>query len=172
MTDPFDVTDADPFAVAVMVAYCGWNPLVSVTAEVAALDGAGTLLLQLPTLYLRNVSAVSVTDWAGDVTTPTLGLGNQVGWTQDGSIFWNGYGLWPTGQQNITVTYDAGYLNPPDDLAAALGSVTKRIPNMTSGYASRRMGTAGVTMSAASSTGDLLLVEKMVFDGYRIVRAA
>jgi hypothetical protein len=177
------VTDADPLAWAAMVAYCGWDPTEQVTDRTVLLDGTGTRLLALPSLYVTDVSAVSMTDCYGEtslrpvapVAYPSLGTATtaDVGWSENGVLIWNGYlyGGWPSGQRNISVTYSGGYNVLPDDLQAALDSVGKRTAGML-GATSRRMGTAAVAFSGVASEGGLLLVEQMVFDRYRLFKVA
>lgn len=172
------MTEPDPLAVAVMVAYCGWDPTILLTDAVATLDGTGASILGLPTLHLTGVSSVAVTDGWGNATTylaadvpATVGPGSaNVGWSDNGCLVWRACGVWPEGQGNIVVTYSGGYDDIPEDLTAALNSVGKRTGSALLGASSRRMGTAGVTFGTAISAGDLLMVEKMVFDRYRIPR--
>lgn len=170
------MTEPDPLAVAAMVAYCGWDPTTPVIGAVAALDGNGTRFLSLPSLHVTAVTSVSVTDLWGTVTTPTVGPGLDVGWSPNGCLTWNGWdncGTWPVGQGNVVVTYDSGYDDgPPDDLVAALVSLSKRTTSPVFGATSRRMGSAGVSFGQQVSSGDLLAVERMVFDRYRIPRAS
>lgn len=165
------MTEPDPLAVGAMVAYCGWDPSTSVTGTVR-LDGNGTRLLALPSLYVTAVTAVSVTDQWGTVTTPTIGPGTEIGWSANGCLTWNGVGGWPEGQQNVAVTYTGGYDMLPDDLDAAVASLSKRTSAATFGATSRRMGTAAVNFGAEVSSGDFLNVERMVFDRYRLPRVA
>lgn len=167
------MTSPDPLASAAMVAYCGWDPTVPVT-ETVLLDGNGTRLIALPSLHVTALTAITVTDQWGTVTTPTLGPGNQVGWSVNGCLTWNDwcYPGWPIGQGNIAVTYSGGYDPTPDDLAAALASLGKRTSAPTFGATSRRMGTAAVSFGSQVSSGDFLMVEQMVFDRYRLPRVA
>jgi hypothetical protein len=177
------VTNPDPLAYATMVAYCGWDPLEHVTDETVLLDGNGSRLLSLPSLYVTDVSAVTVTDCYGETSLrssapaayPTVGSlpAVDVGWSQNGVLIWNGYlySGWPAGQRNISVTYSSGYDFAPDDLMAALESVGKRTAG-TLGATSRKMGTAAVSYSGVAAEGGLLLVEQMVFDRYRLFKVA
>lgn len=165
------MTEPDPLAVGALVAYCGWDPTTSVT-ETVLLDGNGTRLLALPSLFVTAVTAVSVTDRWGTVTTPTIGPGTEVGWSVNGCLTWNGVGGWPEGQQNIAVTYTGGYDFMPDDLEAALASISNRTTSPVFGATSRRMGATSIGFGAQVSSGDLLMVERMVLDRYRIPRAA
>lgn len=173
----------DPLAVAVMVAYCGWNPLTPVTNVTAVLDGNDSQVIALPCLNVTAVTAVTVTASDGSSFSPTIGLGNQVGWSTNGCLTWNwwvpndplvvGYFAgfnWPGGQQNIAVTYSGGYSRTPDDLAAALASVGNRLTSM--GRTSARLGQAAFTYGSVVGSGGLLLVEQMVFDKYRLPRVA
>jgi hypothetical protein len=164
----------DPLAVGAMVAYCGWDPITpfSGTLEV---DGTGTELLALPTLHLTGVSAVTVTDQWGNVTDRTIGAGNDVTWSRNGVLLWRTpemCGVWPEGQQNVSVTCTSGYHVPPEDLFAALGSLSNRINGPTFGFSSARMGSGAVTFGQQIASGGLLVTEQMVFDRYRLPRVA
>lgn len=173
----------DPLAQAVMVAYCGWDPTEMVTNRTVTLDGNGTRLLTLPSLYVTGVSSVTVTDQYGTVHTylstdspATIGPGNtMVGWSENGVLIYGDpalCGVWPEDLQNVTVTYSGGYTSVPADLAAVLASLTNRMPQLQSGRTSARLGSAAFAYAATVAGGGLLLVEQMVLDRYRIIRAA
>lgn len=165
----------DPLAQAVMVVYCGWDPTVLVTNGVVQLDGNGTPWAFLPSLNVTAVSAITVTNWDGSTYVPTIGPGvNDVGWAADGILTWqscNNGAAWPLGQQTISLTYSGGYNGAPTDLAAALASLSARMPQLQSGAASKRIGSASISYAAAVAAGGLLLVEQMVFDAYRLPKA-
>src|SRR5512146_3336226 len=124
------MTAPNPLAQAVMVAYCGWDPTTPVT-ETVLLDGNGSQLLTLPSLYVTAVSAVAITNADGSVDTPSIGFGASlicnVGWKINGEL-WRNDNYWPQGQQNVSVTYSGGYSGPPDDVVAVLDSLTTRMP--------------------------------------------
>lgn len=159
------MTSPDPLAAAAMVAYCGWDPTAIVSDVTIAGDGNGTRLLTLPSLYVTDVSAVSIVDCDGDVVTQDAA---DVGWSENGKLEWQSWGVWPEGSRNILVTYSGGYDSIPDDLSAALAHLSGRLAGM--GATSRRMGTGSVSFGAAIADGGLLLVEQMVFDRYKIPR--
>lgn len=169
------MTTVDPLAQAVMVAYCGWDPTVPVADEVVLLDGNGTFWAFLPSLHVTAVTAVTVTNSDGSTYTATIGPGaNDVGWSENGTLTWqscaNG-GAWPAMQQAISVTYSGGYATVPADLAAALASLSARMPQLQSGRTSARLGSAAFAYAATVAAGGLLMVEQLVFDRYRIPRA-
>lgn len=159
-----------------MVAYCDWDPTTPVT-ETVNLDGNGTTLMPLPSLFVTAVTGVVVTDQYGNSYTatidqPAVPAGSDVGWSQNGLLEWHPwrdsrYPTWPEGQQNIAVTYSGGYPTTPSDLDAALTHLSGRIPAMT-GATSKRLGSASVTVAQQIANGGLLLVEQMVFDRYRL----
>lgn len=157
-----------------MVAYCGWDPTLVVDDETVTLDGNGTPLLALPSLYVTAVSAVTVTDRMGTVCTLTVGPGlTDCGWSTNGCLTRKSgllAAVWPEDRQNVSVTYSGGYETAPDDLAAAIASLSKRTAGTVA--ATRKMGTATLTVAAQVAAGGLLMVEQMVFDRYRIPRAA
>lgn len=158
-----------------MVAYCGWDPTVPVTAGVVQVDGNGTPWAFLPSLHVTAVSAITVTNWDGSTYVPTIGPGsNDVGWNADGILTWqscNNGAAWPLGQQAISVTYSGGYDGAPPDLQAVLDSLTARMPQLQSGATAKRLGAASISYAAAIAAGGLLLVEQMVLDSYRLPKA-
>lgn len=165
----------DPLAQAAMVAYCDWDPTDAVADATILLDGNGTTSLFLPSLYVTDVTAVVVTLPDGTTYDAQIGTGADVSWSQNGELRWlptavYGVGCWPEGDRNVSVTYSGGYSPTPADLAAALDSLTTRMPKITSGLTSAKIGTASMTYAAAVASGGLLLVEQMVLDRYRIPR--
>lgn len=172
------MTVTDPLALATMVAYCGWDPTEVVDDQEIKLDGNGTALLTLPSLYVTDVSAVQILRRDSQVTDAAIGPGEEVDWSENGTLTWSGCGpwpvgtAWPEGKRNVLVTYSGGYQALPADLAAALASLTKRVSGPLFGMAGTRMGTAAVTFGQQMAAGGLLMVEEMVFDKYRIVRSA
>lgn len=163
----------DALAVGAMVAYCGWDPTVLVTNKTVLIDGNGTYLAYLPSLYVTAVTAVVVTNGDGSIFTSVVsGSLADISWGVNGVLTWespNNGGAWPSGQQNIAVTYSGGYDGPPDDLLAALMSVTAR---SRTGAVAQRVGTASINYDPVIAQGDFLLIEKMVFDAYRIPKVA
>lgn len=160
---------ADPLAQAVMVAYCGWDPTEHVTDQEILLAGNGTRVLTLPSLHVTAVSACSVTDRWGTVLDLSIGPGaTDLSWSENGVLTLKNCArlrAFPEDQQNVAVTYSGGYAEIPADLQAALDSIGKR----AHGIRSKTMGKTAYTYFAS---GDLLLVEKMVLDRYRIVKAS
>lgn len=163
----------DPLALAAMVAWCKWNPLLQVTSEVILLDGNGTTLLTLPSLHVTAVEAVTVTDRYDATYSLTIGTGSaDVEWSDDGtlSLCSMTLGCWPAGKRNIEVRYSGGYA--PDDPEAAevqavLDSIGKRVGPMSAGIKSKSMGKARFDYFEP----DLTAVEQMVLNRYRIIQA-
>lgn len=166
---------ADPLAAAAMVAYCGWDPTTPVINGVVELNGNGTRSLLLPSLYVTAVSAVTLTWPDGSTYSAQIGAGLDVGWDEGGELEWLPSSLvancWPEGKRNVAVTYSGGYDLVPDDLNAALASLSSRT-SKSGGVTSAKIGTGSLTYSAAVAAGGLLTVEQWVFDRYRIPRAA
>ena len=166
----------DPLAQAAMVAYCGWDPTAVVTDAVLTLDGTGTSLAFLPSLHVTDVSAVTVTYSDGLVYDAIIGADGDIVWSENGTLRWlptsMQFGVFPAGTANIAVTYSGGYTEVPADLAAALDSLSGRMPTIQSAVTQAKIGTAVITRGSAIAEGGLLLVEQMVFDRYRIVKAA
>lgn len=174
-------TTPSPMALAVMIAHCGWDPTELVTDRVTLLDGLGVDTLFLPSLQVTAVSAVVVTNGDGSIYTPTIDPVDSnasptpadVSWSDNGCLQWrtaNNGGRWPLGRRAVKVTWSGGYTDVPDDLAAALGNLTDRMPRI--GIASRKIDTAAETYAAVVAEGGLLMIEQLVFDRYRIPRAA
>lgn len=164
----------DPLAQAAMVARCRWDPTEVVTDRTIDLDGNGQPVLMLPSLHVTAVSAVQLVDCEGNITDLVIGpaVGAQVGWREDGELVWRDCGPgWPEGDRNVQVTYSGGYDPVPEDLAAALASLSKRTAG-PAGAVQRRMGTAAVVFAQNIAEGGLLTTEAMVFDRYRIYGAA
>lgn len=164
------MTEPDPLAMAAVVAYCGWDPMAAVQDETVLLDGNGTRLLTLPSLHVTAVSAVVVTQFQTDPLTATIGYGLDVDWKQNGCLIWSGCGVWPVGSRNVAVTYSGGYAVAPHDLVAAVNNLSGRLGNM--GHTGARLGSASINYSHVIQSGGLLAVEQMVFDRYRIMKAA
>lgn len=170
-------TSVDPLALAAMVAYCRWDPTAVVSDATALLDGNGALEMCLPSLYVTGVSAVVVTLPDGSAYDAQIGTGYDVAWNEGGVLAWlpsslSGFAYWPEGKQNIAVTYSGGYETIPDDLQAALNSLTARMPKIQSGLSQAKIGTAAMTYAAGIAAGGLLAVEQWVFDRYRIIGGA
>lgn len=158
----------DPLAQAVMVARCGWDPTVAVSDVDLWLSGNGSSLLMLPSMHVTAVSAVEIHNRDNDIVD-TLDT-TDFDWDEDGELESRRWCGWPYGKRNIKVTYSGGYDPMPDDLAAALASLGKRTSGIV--ISQTRMGTATVTLAATIAAGGLLVTEEMVFDKYRIMRAA
>ncbi|MDQ1738100.1 MAG: hypothetical protein QOH56_4351 [Pseudonocardiales bacterium] len=166
----------DPLAQAAMVAWCGWDPTEVVTDRTIKLDGTGNDLLLLPSLHVTGVSAISVTDRWGTVTVPTIGPGMDCDWSENGCLVWNSWArgnVWPYGQRNVGVTYSGGYTvdTLPAEIPSVLASITKRMPTASSGKQSKTMGSTSFTYSKTATAGELLVVEQLVLNRYRILGA-
>lgn len=164
-----------------MVAYCGWDPTTPVVNETTVLDGDGTRQLWLPSLYVTAVASVTITDPDGSTYDAVMGEGNDVTWNQNGRLLWEGwqyFGLvdpsqrflaWPYGAANVSVVWSGGYTTIPADLAAALNSLSNRMPYIT-GALSRRLGQVQISYPQAIANGGLLWIEECVFRKYKIMR--
>jgi hypothetical protein len=170
------MTWPDPLALGAVIAYCGWDPTSQVT-ETVHLDGNGTFRVWLPSLRVTAVNAVVVTNWDGSTYTATIGPGNDVGWSENGTLTWqscNNGARWPSEAQSISVTYTGGYIGIPSDLAAAIESLATRRTNpaLSQGVINETTGPYHVGYSPTVAAGGFLTIEQMVLDKYRIVRAA
>ncbi len=156
-----------------MISRCGWDPLELVRDRTLLLDGNGISLLTLPSLWVTDVSAVVVTDLGGTAWPLTIGpCLNDIAWSDNGVLElktgWVCGGIFPADRRNVAVTYSGGYAKPPDDLQAALDSVSKRAARESSNVRSKRMGQTSITYNDPN----LLTTEQMVFDRYRLFKAA
>lgn len=163
----------DPFALGVVQDYCGWDPTAVVTNGTVTLDGNGTTVAFLPSLYVTAVTAVTVTNPDGSTYTATIGPGmNDVGWSDDGVLEWqscNNGACWPDMLQAVQVTYSGGYDPVPPDLDACLTKLGTRLSG-TFGQTSQSVGGASIAYAQTVAAGGLLTVEQWVLDRYRIVR--
>lgn len=171
------MTSPDPLALAAVVAYLGWDPSVDVQNETVNLDGNGTPVVALPSLNVTGVSAVTVTDyWGTSYTAELVTAPVDVQWSPNGVLTWRSSqfcGVWPEGSQNVAVTYSAGYGGAwPEDLTAAINSISKRTSGALLGATSARMGSAAINFGQKVAAGDLTVVEQMVLDRYRLPRSA
>lgn len=164
----------DPGAQAVMVAYCDWDPTEVVTDRTVLLNGNGTSLLTLPSLYVTDVSAVVITDRLGTVTAATVGPAPaDVEWSEDGCVELTSCllgGAFPQGRRNVAVTYSGGYDPIPATLQATLDSIAKGIAVGSSRAQQKKLLSGSVTYAANAIAGNLLVTEQMVLDQYRIPR--
>jgi hypothetical protein len=81
--------------------------------------------------------------------------------------------VWPYGQRNVGVTYSGGYTvdTLPAEIPSVLASITKRMPTASSGKQSKTMGSTSFTYSKTATAGELLVVEQLVLNRYRILGA-
>lgn len=163
-------------ALAAVVGYCGWNPTVTAGPQPSVtLDGNGTGLLALPCLGVTGVSALSFTDNFG--TTYTLDPVNDIEVSANGLVALkcpnsaNQYAF-PEGFGNVHVTYSGGLSDSVDiaNVTAALGSIDGRLVSM--GLMKAEIGSAKLQYGATFQSGDLLDIEKIVLDRYRLPKVS
>lgn len=164
---------SDPLALGVVVGYCGWDPTAEVIDATTKVNGTGTDLVLLPTLALASIASITATDVWGNISTldPTADVEyNDAGEIELKPVNSANLTSWPVGKDNITIVWSGGNSSVPADLAAAITSITNRLPAM--GLNRATIGTATLQYGPAYMTGDLLAVEKYVLDRYRIYKAA
>lgn len=130
----------------------------------AILDGTGTDALLLPELPVTAAGTVLVDGSA--VTDYTL---NANGILYRGSAGCDPRPVWPSGRQNVTVTYDHGYtqLDMPRDVRMVALAIASRIA--VQGVAAQEsIGT--VTIRYAVNSTDLTNGEKAILRKYRQTR--
>lgn len=127
-----DVTSDDGALIAIdsaceMVRTFTEQQLDAVTGGTAILDGSGTDTLLLPELPVNAagtvlVNGTAITDYTlsgnGVLTRGSAGYRN---WSH-GDLY-----VWPTGRQNIRVTYDHGWSSVPEDLRLVALSIATRL---------------------------------------------
>ncbi len=142
-----------------------------VVGGTATLDGTGTDALLLPELPVSAAGTVVITA-AG--TTTTYGTADYR-LNGDGILFagtaigplscaWPSAGIWPTGRQNITVTYDHGYDTIPSDVRMVALTLASRM--IVQGVAKQEnLGDQSITYAAAST--ELTPTERTLLAKYR-----
>jgi hypothetical protein len=140
--DPAAAELALASASGVVRAYCRW--CISAADETLTVDGDGSRLVSLPTLYLRGVLELRV---GGAVVDP-----GGYGWSQSGQIHLLGAG-WPPGFRNIDADVMHGYEETPDPVRAAVVASAARQYANPQGLLSRTVG--GVSEGFASAITDL-----------------
>lgn len=107
-------------ALAEVRAYCGWIIAPNVDESVT-IDGDGTRLVLLPTLYLRSVSAVRLI--AADATETALASASYE-WSVAGRLRRVDGSGWPCRYRSIEVDFEHGYDEMPLDVQAVIDRVT------------------------------------------------
>lgn len=121
-----------------------------VTDDEVALNGNGTRSLLLPQLPVLAVSAVS-TVWDWDDTPVDLVVDTDYKLDVVTGILWRDrWSVWPVGVMNVNVTYDHGYILPPDEAAT--------LPMDIQGLCKE---IAGRMMSSAESGGQVVRAEQI-----------
>lgn len=148
--------------------YCGW----SISAEnnvVWTVDGDGSTVLALPTLYLRAVDSV-----VSDGTT--LDVAEDLEWSESGFLM--NHNRWPRKLRSVVATVDHGYDPVPLVIVGVVCSMVSRLRPTAGGgavssvrigdYSETRpntnvlIGAVGPDMLGASPT------EVAILDRYRI----
>lgn len=132
--------------------YCGW--VISSTTETFTLDGDGGGLLFLPSLHVRDVTAVRV---AGEEQT-------GYAWSVNGTV--EALGCWKRGRRNVEVDAVHGYEQVPGDVVDVVLAVALRGALNPAGTVSESF--AGATSSWAHAGFGLTTVERATLDPYRI----
>lgn len=133
------------------------------TTGTAVLDGTGTDAILLPNLPVSQAGTVLVNGTA--VTDYTL--------NNNGVLFRGTAGVlprpvWPAGRQNVTVTYDYGYQQVPDDVRMVALSLASRLA--TQGQAVQE-AVGDVQVRYAGPPMDLSVGERLVLQRYRQTRS-
>lgn len=166
---------ADPLAVAALISYCGWNPTITAGNQSEVLDGNGGGLLALPCLNVTAVVELVVTD--ADGTIYTLDPANDIEVSRNGLVGLKtpnsvNLGCFTIGLGNIAVTFTGGLTDPTDvaNVAAAVASIGGR--TNSGGLSKAEIGSAKLQYGTTVQSGDLLDIEKMVLDRYRLPKVS
>lgn len=131
----------------------------------AVLDGTGTDALLLPQLPVTAAGTVTVN---GDAVTDYTLSSNGILY-RGGSIGDACSSAWPSGRQNITVTYDHGYADdevPLDVCMVALAIAARLV--VQGPLKSETIGQVSATYAVAAT--DLTVGEKAILSKYRVTR--
>lgn len=161
---PSDVDDDDAQAAGESIReYCGWHiaPEVTKTLE---MDSYGGSVLQLPSLRVVTVTAVTDADDApieGYSVSKSTGLLRR-----DGCL------RWPRGYGAVKVTLTHGFESVPDSIAAVLVAMARdTVAAATSGNV-RQISHDGASITYADNAGvrrDLSAAYGHVLDRYRLL---
>ena len=151
--DPQTVLDQ---ATALVRAYCGWHVAPSVT-ETITVDGSGSSLQLLPSLYITDIASVTVDAVLVEGYT----------WSQAG--YMRKAGCWPCEQVTVTLTH--GHASVPDVQAVVLG-LASRAQKSPDGVTRTQVGaiSESYSLTGVGTAGGVTLVEsdRAVLDRYRI----
>lgn len=185
MPDPFispgDVVDylgrggtADPGIIIACDAACDMTRRIAdqefnANTATVTLDGTGTDYLLLPQHPVRAVSAVVVN--GGTVTDYALSAAG--GLVRKSATFSSHFAtlVWPTGRQNVEVTFDYGYTDeeiPRDVRMVALAIASRIVVQGPALY--ETVGQTSVRYAAESTA--VMPTEKLILSKYRRVRSA
>lgn len=133
------------------------------------LDGRGTDTLLLPQRPVTNVGTVTVNGVA-DTSFTYTSEGHLIRTSEDEPTFatWSGTGeslaYWPSGRQNITVTYTHGGTAVPDDVRAVALMIAYRMVTQ-GGAIQEQVGDVRKTYAVAAT--DLTAGERAILHKYR-----
>ena len=158
-------------AEALVREYCGWHIAPSRT-ETVTVDGTGSTLVGLPTMWLTDLTAVTEDGNPVDLST--------VMWSVDGILekrawaSWTGSAWWPwtTTRRGITATITHGHASCPLWLVTLVCALAGRSLQATVGVRSESSGGESVTwdVPAFGLGGSLVLLDadRRMLDRLRI----
>lgn len=123
-------------ATAQIRSYCGWS-ISEVVDDVANVNGDGSSLLAVPSLYITAVTSIvsgGVSVAATDYTWTSYGLltlvKSQTWDVSDPTLFVQDGGsgplAWPNADRAVTVTYTHGYAAVPDEIRGVCLNIAAR----------------------------------------------
>ena len=110
-----DVALVAPLYSQLIRSYCGWH-IAPTATETLTLDGNGSRVLSLPTLYLAEVVSLTVDDVEVDA--------DDFEWSERGQL--RVPGLFPTTWRSVVVEMTHGYEETPRDVELVTASAVRR----------------------------------------------
>lgn len=141
-------------AEAMVRTYCGWHIAPS-REETVVLDGPGSQVLLLPSLYVTAIASVVEAgvelDPANDYQWSRSGVVNRwygATWPDAGTC---GHGWWTSQLRGIEVTMTHGYETVPVEVTGVVQAIASRLIDNPSGLQQQTVGPFSETYSGAGS---------------------
>lgn len=139
--------------------YCGWVIYPSVTQNLVV-DGPGTKILMLPTLYMTGVTSCTET-WRGIGQTPQTVTVADLEWSANGYIWKPSAQFWTSRARGISITFTHGYEDVPEDLRKMTLDIARRAASSPAHVSRVQVG------GRMEMYSRILTDEKEILDAYR-----
>lgn len=149
--DAYDATTADLLVSAASDAvtdFCGWHIAPNQT-ETLTVDGSGTQIQPLPTLYLTGVTALTEAGTTVDVS--------RLDWSAHGVLQKRSGALWTSRRQGVVATVQHGLAAPPGWLVTMVCAMAARA--FIGAPAVARESSGGEQVFYASGIGMVVLTD-------------